>query len=356
MFVALCLRLRHDERAPLAGRAENTSVSDRVEPWGWHRGRKPAQQTERIEVDGEGTIAEGDHLGGDLTFKWTWLFAEGTDYAQLQTKASAAPQNERDACRGEQWKGQVVGVVTRKQMAELVDILGGDLNWKWDWMFASGPVYPLFEAKASAQPQAERDACRGADWKGRIVSFISSDEMAVLVDIMGGDLDWKWDWMFAAGPKWDHIKAKAEAAPQGERDACRSEAWKPRVVAAVATGSASAAEYVQKRKTQFVNSQNPAYGTARAELNALLWDKDKETGAKTKTKMALAVGMKKTSDDQAPGPPQPDGEPERQARQEPALQRGLRELPGQGAHRDLQREHRRVGSVAEVRGANPGED
>jgi len=204
-----------EPRVTAAPQGERDAI--RTEEW-------MGQMTGLLNLEQIGILV--DHLGGDLTFKWTWLFAEGTDYAQIQTKASAAPQNERDACRAEQWKGQVVGVVTSEQMAELVDIMGGDLNWKWDWMFASGPVYPLFEAKASAAPQGERDACRGTDWKGRIVSFITSDEMAVLVDIMGGDLDWKWDWMFAAGPKWDHIKAKAEAAPQGERDAVRTPRWR----------------------------------------------------------------------------------------------------------------------------------
>ena len=207
-----------EPRVTMAPQGERDAI--RTEEW-------MGQMTGLLNLEQIGLLV--DHLGGDLTFKWTWLFAEGTDYNQIRMKADAAPQSERDACRGEQWKGQVVGVVTSEQMAELVDILGGDLNWKWDWMFASGPQYPLFEAKANAAPQAERDACRGTDWKGRICSFISSDEMAILVDIMGGDLDWKWDWMFGAGPKYDHIKVKAENAPQGERDACRTPTWRDRM-------------------------------------------------------------------------------------------------------------------------------
>ena len=175
-----------------------------------------------------------DLLGGDLTFKWTWLFAASTDYAHLLEKASAAPQGERDACRGDQWKGQVAGVTSTDNMAELVDVLGGDLHFKWDWMFAASPKWDHIAAKAEAAPQGERDACRNDVWRGLMCATIAVDEMALLVDILGGDLDFKWDWMFTQGTTWGHIEEKANNAPQAERDACRSDAWKPRVVGAVA--------------------------------------------------------------------------------------------------------------------------
>ncbi|MCO4770088.1 MAG: DUF4157 domain-containing protein [Deltaproteobacteria bacterium] len=174
-----------------------------------------------------------DLLGGDLTFKWTWIFAANTDYGTLNAKAVAAPQGERDACRGDEWKGQVAGVTSSDEMAELVDIMGGDLHYKWDWMHAAAPQYTHIKAKAEAAPQEERDACRTDSWLGRTSGVTTVDEMAELVDIMGGDLDYKWHWMFTPGTRWDHILAKAEAAPQNERDACRGTNWKPRVIAAV---------------------------------------------------------------------------------------------------------------------------
>jgi len=62
------------------------------------------------------------------------------------------------------------------------------------------------------------------------------------------------------------------------------------------TGSASASEYVQKRKGQFTTSNSPKYTTAKGELNALLWDNTKEASAKDKMKLALANGMEKTSE------------------------------------------------------------
>ena len=175
-----------------------------------------------------------DLLGGDLHFKWTWIFAANTDYATLNEKAVAAPQSERDACRGDDWRDQVAGVTASDEMAELVDIMGGDLHYKWDWMFAApGPQYMHYKAKAEAAPQEERDACRNDMWLGRVMTIVSVDEMAELVDIMGGDLDYKWHWMFTQGTKWEHIQAKAEAAPQNERDACRGDDWKARVLPAV---------------------------------------------------------------------------------------------------------------------------
>ena len=174
-----------------------------------------------------------DLLGGDLTFKWTWIFAAGTDYATLNEKAVAAPQSERDACRGDEWKGQVAGVTSSDDMAELVDIMGGDLHYKWDWMHAASPQYSHIKAKAEAAPQEERDACRNDSWLGRTIPVVSVDDMAELVDIMGGDLDYKWHWMFTQGTRWDHILVKAEAAPQNERDACTGANWKGRVIGAV---------------------------------------------------------------------------------------------------------------------------
>ena len=155
-----------------------------------------------------------DLLGGDLTFKWTWIFAANTDYATLKEKAEAAPQGERDACRGDEWKGQVAGVTQSDEMAELVDIMGGDLDYKWHWMFTPGTRWDHILAKAEAAPQNERDACRGDNWKPRVIAAVSEDGMAILVDVMGGDLAWKLDWMYDKGSNWGLIQPKVEAAPQ----------------------------------------------------------------------------------------------------------------------------------------------
>src|SRR5436189_5948079 len=48
----------NDERPPLGGRSEHARVADRMEPRRWHCGRQATEQRERVEVDGDGAVAE----------------------------------------------------------------------------------------------------------------------------------------------------------------------------------------------------------------------------------------------------------------------------------------------------------
>src|SRR5690606_21792998 len=52
-------RWRNDASSPLAGRREHAGVPDGVETRGWHCGSEARQKRQRVEVEGEGAVAEG---------------------------------------------------------------------------------------------------------------------------------------------------------------------------------------------------------------------------------------------------------------------------------------------------------
>ena len=190
-------------------------------------------------------------LGFDLVTKLTWLRAEMTvtswelDYSTIKAWITAAPQAERDALKTDDWKGFFVAVCsTNETMVTALNDLNFDLVTKLTWLRAEMTVtrweldYPTIKAWITAAPQAERDALKTDDWKGFFVAVCSTNEtMVTALNDLNFDLVTKLTWLRAemTVTSWEldypTIQPWIIAAPQTERDALKTDAWKEFFVA-----------------------------------------------------------------------------------------------------------------------------
>ena len=148
-----------------------------------------------------------DLLGGDLAFKLGWMAAEGADWPQLREKIALASEPDKAALRADAtMKRFFVETCSNAQMADAVTILGGDLAFKLDWMREEGADWPRVKAFIDAAPEPERIPLRSDTWKPFFVDVCSNREMAQAVASLGGDLDMKLRWMEAEGSSWELVK------------------------------------------------------------------------------------------------------------------------------------------------------
>ncbi|GMV41533.1 MAG: hypothetical protein AMXMBFR64_32490 [Myxococcales bacterium] len=164
-------------------------------------------------------------LGGDLRFKLDWMFEEGTDWATVRPLLVAAPEAERAAVRTDRaMRGHFVSLLGDEEMKDAVTVLGGDLRFKLEWTLEEGTTWAEARALIEAAPETERAAVRAdAAMRARFVSLLGDDEMRDAVGLLGGDLRFKLDWMFAEGTSWESVRPLIEAAPETERAAVRTD-------------------------------------------------------------------------------------------------------------------------------------
>jgi hypothetical protein len=94
-----------DQRAPLGMRGQDTSVPDRMQLRRRHRGAKPTEQRQRIQIDGDGAVAERPLEGDPHQPIRTSLYTLGCDgraqyiLQQRFASASSSPPARVAACR-----------------------------------------------------------------------------------------------------------------------------------------------------------------------------------------------------------------------------------------------------------------
>jgi hypothetical protein len=183
-------------------------------------------------------------LGYDLQTKLNWLRAEMTvtsmelDYVRIKPWIIAAPQAERDALKTDAWKNFFVDVCTNETMVTALNDLGYDLQTKLNWLRAEMTVtsmeldYVRIKPWIIAAPQAERDALKTDAWKNFFVDVCTNETMVTALNDLGYDLQTKLNWLRAemtvTSMELDYVRIKPWiiAAPQAERDALKTDAWK----------------------------------------------------------------------------------------------------------------------------------
>ena len=161
-------------------------------------------------------------LGGDLEFKLTWMKAEGADWPRVKALIAGAPEPQRVALRTDAWRAFFVDVCSDKEMAEAVGLLGGDLLMKLNWMKAEDTSWSLVKPELMATTdEAQKAAVRAdAGIRSLFVEICNDVEMAEAVDLLGGDLKFKLGWMKAEDSNWDLIRQKiAATADEAQRKA-----------------------------------------------------------------------------------------------------------------------------------------
>ncbi|MEZ4471571.1 MAG: DUF4157 domain-containing protein [bacterium] len=155
--------------------------------------------------------------GGDLGKALLWSIDEGTDYGILTSIIRAADPTARRALGTKAWRDRFVSELGNDEMASIVDLLGLSLADKIRWMDEEGTSWEALHGKIVAAPPTERAVLRDNAWLPYFTRMCGNDEMAILVDLLGGDLVWKLKWMNEEGTDWGAMRIRIEAAPDTER-------------------------------------------------------------------------------------------------------------------------------------------
>ncbi|WP_437996488.1 DUF4157 domain-containing protein [Sorangium sp. So ce185] len=156
--------------------------------------------------------------GGRLDLSLEWMFDEGTSWTMLRAVVAACTNEvHKTMVRTDHFRDLFVGEIGNDEMAELVDLLGGDTALKLRWMFEEGTSFEKVKAKIAAASPADRAALQSAAWRDRFVSLLGNTEMAELVKMLPFDLTSKLLWMKAEGTSWDLMKDVITSVPAPDR-------------------------------------------------------------------------------------------------------------------------------------------
>ena len=182
-----------------------------------------------VDICGNDEMGEAVQLlGGTLEWKLGWIKEEGADWQRLVQVIAAAPEAERAPIRESvTWEDYFVGECDNEGMAKVVAGLGGTLEWRLGWMRDEGTSWDYVARELRMQPpEAERAVIRAsADWRAFFVDICGNTEMSEAVDLLGGTLDFKLQWMAAEGADWPQLKEKiALCTVEAEKAAVRASA------------------------------------------------------------------------------------------------------------------------------------
>ena len=160
--------------------------------------------------------------GGTLLQKLRWMAAEdvtsfGLVWSMLVDKSVTAKE-KTDLYSQNDIRAYFISLCNNDQMAAVVDVLGGDLVQKLHWMLLEGTSWNAVVEKLNAQPQLEQrqGVYKFAPMKGLFVDLLGNDEMAQLMRALGAPLDTALDWMAEEGTSGAQVFEKVRRAPDDE--------------------------------------------------------------------------------------------------------------------------------------------
>lgn len=174
-----------------------------------------------VDVCDDNEMAEAvDLLGGTLLQKLTWMKAEDANWKLVKAKLQATTDAAQKTALYTQanMRAFFVDVCNDEEMAEAVDLLGGTLLQKLTWMQAEDANWKLVKAKLQRTTDAaEKTALYGSTaMRDFFVDVCNNKEMAEAVQLIGGALVQKLQWMLAEGTDADLVYNTIRLAPSGE--------------------------------------------------------------------------------------------------------------------------------------------
>jgi hypothetical protein len=159
--------------------------------------------------------------GGTLLDKLTWLKAEDSNLGlvwPLLVNPSTPAAEKAELYQHNEMRDFFVDLCGDDEMASVVDVLGGTLEAKLNWMFNEGTSWKAVIAKFNAtSDKAQKTALYPLDYmRKHFEDLLGDGEMAALVDMMGGTLDQKLTWMASEGTNGALVFPKVQQAPVGE--------------------------------------------------------------------------------------------------------------------------------------------
>jgi hypothetical protein len=160
--------------------------------------------------------------GGTLQQKLRWMAAEdvtsfGLVWSMLVDKSVPAKE-KTDLYPQNDIRAYFISLCNDDEMAAVVDVLGGTLVQKLHWMLLEGTSWAAVTEKLNKHTSKdEREAVyRFGPMKGLFVELLDDGQMAALVQVLGGPLDKQLEWMAAEGTNGPLVFAKVRAAPDDQ--------------------------------------------------------------------------------------------------------------------------------------------
>jgi hypothetical protein len=160
--------------------------------------------------------------GGTLLQKLRWMIAEDvTDLARVWPLLvdKSVPANEKTALYPQNdVRSYFIEICNDDEMASVVDVLGGTLVQKLHWMLLEGTSWKAVIEKLNKHTSKdEREKVyEFAPMRGLFVDLLGDAEMAALVQALGGTLDQQLSWMAAEGTNGAFVFAKVRQAPDDQ--------------------------------------------------------------------------------------------------------------------------------------------
>jgi hypothetical protein len=155
--------------------------------------------------------------GGTLLAKLRWLKAEGSNLGlvwPLIVDQHTPAAEKRELFLHNDMRDFFVDICGDDEMASVVDVLGGWLEAKLNWMFEEGTSFEAVKVKIRA---AARGGARLPLHAGlhapQLREAAQRPEMSVLVGMLGGTLDQQLTWMASEGTNAGLVYPKVRIAP-----------------------------------------------------------------------------------------------------------------------------------------------
>src|SRR3954453_17716614 len=171
--------------------------------------------------DAEMTRGIASLKGGTLLQKLRWMIAEDvTDLARVWPLLvdKSVPAQEKTALYPQNdGRSYFMEICNDDEMAFVVDVLGGRLVQKLHWMFLEGTSWRDVVEKINKTGKEEREEIYTfAPMRGLFVDLLGDAEMAALVQMLGGTLDQQLSWMAAEGTNGALVFPKVRQAPDDQ--------------------------------------------------------------------------------------------------------------------------------------------
>ena len=159
--------------------------------------------------------AMGRKIGENLYLGLIWMFEEGTDWPKVRDIIRGATEAGKERVRAsKEIKDRFISLCNDEEMTEAVDLLGGTLLWKLSWMYAEAVTdWAKIKAKIEGVTEDQKKQVReNAVMKRYFIYALNDEEMTEAVDLLGGTLYWKLQWLKAQGVSGKWVKKTIQAA------------------------------------------------------------------------------------------------------------------------------------------------
>lgn len=154
--------------------------------------------------------------GGSLVQKLNWMSVEGSSLKlvrPLLDKSASTDAERIDVYQHNYLRSFFTKLCDDDEMEEVVKQLGGTLEAQLNWMFVEGTSVKAVRRRIADHKPELRPAIYKYDYlRDRFTSLLDNDEMASMVDLIGGTLNQKLKWMAAEGASFDAVAARIRVA------------------------------------------------------------------------------------------------------------------------------------------------